>query len=124
MKILIYTRNQKPVQVKIIPKSSSAIQVAREILNNYNESPSLLSKWKDTQNHFKLENADEFHVFSLDNVVSFNLNDWNTLQDVVSLALPYVTDILDDPKQLKSFKKGIVQKHEKLIQNAMNITPL
>ena len=39
------------------------------------------------------ENEDEFHVSSLDNVVSFNLNDWNTLQDVVSLALPYDTAV-------------------------------
>lgn len=56
--------------------------------------------------------------------VSISINNWNKIQDALSAALPYVSDVLDNPEQLKAFKKGVVKKHLQLIQDAITVQTL
>lgn len=41
------------------------------------------------------------------------------LLEALLIALPYVTDVLDDAEQLKCFEKGVVQKDYRTIRNAI-----
>jgi hypothetical protein len=41
------------------------------------------------------------------------------LLEALLVALPYVTDVLDNPDQLQCFKAGAVQSHEKQIRSAI-----
>lgn len=43
------------------------------------------------------------------------------MQEALLSALPYVEDVLDNPEQLKCFKRGVVQKHANQIRKAIQL---
>lgn len=52
--------------------------------------------------------------------------DFAGIEDALLNALPYVTDVLDDPETLNGFKPGHARKvrsHEKMIRDSLSLLP-